>query len=461
MKLHKSKNEDKSVKGPGLISIFKNGDIITKLSFVIMGLSNMVRGQVVKGIAYLAMEAAYIFYMYYAGIYYLGMLRTLGTIQQGMVFNEDIGIYEMTQGDNSMLLLLYGVVSIVLTAGFVAVWYISIKSGEEARQLKISGKKVPGFIDDVKSLFDGNIHKLLLSLPMAGILVFTVTPLIYMILMAFTNYDADHQPPGNLFTWVGLDNFASLLSSTDKLASTFWPVLGWTLVWGICATFSCYFGGIFLAMLINSKGIRLKKVWRTIFVIAMAIPTFISLMVVSTMLGKNGIINILLQQWGFTTSALPFLTNPLWARVTTIIVNLWIGIPVTMLMVTGILMNIPEELYESAKIDGASPFLTFMKITFPYMIFITTPYLITNFISNINNFGVIYFLNGGGPMTLEYYKGAGKTDLLVTWLFKLTKDSNDYNLAAALGLIIFLISAVVSLITYRRSKAITNEEGFQ
>lgn len=291
--------------------------------------------------------------------------------------------------------------------------------------------------------------------------MFTVTPLIYMILMAFTNYDADHQPPGNLFTWVGLDNFASLLSSTDKLASTFWPVLGWTLIWGVCATFSCYFGGIFLAILINSKGIRLKKMWRTIFVIAMAIPTFISLMVVSTMLGKNGIVNILLQQWGFTSSALPFLTNPLWARVTTIIVNLWIGIPVTMLMVTGILMNIPEELYESAKIDGASPFLTFMKITFPYMIFITTPYLITNFISNINNFGVIYFLNGGGPMTLEYYKGAGKTDLLVTWLFKLTKDSNDYNLAAALGLVIFVISATVSLITYRRSKAITNEEGFQ
>lgn len=149
MKLHKSKNEDKSVKSPGLISIFKNGDIFTKLSFVIMGLSNMVRGQVVKGIAYLAMEAAYIFYMYYAGIYYLGMLRTLGTTQQGMVFNEDIGIYEMTQGDNSMLLLLYGVVSIVLTAAFVAMWYVSIKSGEEARQLKISGKKVPGFIDEV------------------------------------------------------------------------------------------------------------------------------------------------------------------------------------------------------------------------------------------------------------------------------------------------------------------------
>ena len=132
-----------------------------------------------------------------------------------------------------------------------------------------------------------------------------------------------------------------------------------------------------------------------------------------------------------------------------------------MLMVSGILMNIPAELYESAKIDGAGPVVTFLKITFPYMWFVTTPYLIANLIGNFNNFNTIYFLTGGEPLTLDYFKGAGKTDLLVTWLYKLTKDSNDYNLAATIGIIIFVISATFTLISFSRSGAMKNEEGFQ
>ena len=214
-------------------------------------------------------------------------------------------------------------------------------------------------------------------------------------------------------------------------------------------------------MLINSKGIKGKKVWRTIFVTAMAIPTFISLLVVSTMLGKNGIVNVLLQTWGFTTQALPFLTNGLWAKATVIVVNLWVGVPVTMLMVSGILMNIPAELYESAAIDGAGPVTVFVKITFPYMLFITTPYLITNLISNFNNFGVIYFLTGGEPNTLNYYKGAGKTDLLVTWLYKMTINDTDYKMAAVIGIMVFIVTAVVTLVVYQMLPSVKDEEGFQ
>ena len=183
----------------------------------------------------------------------------------------------------------------VLTFTFIAFWAVSIYSGEQARLAAVSGKKVPKLKDDLKSLLNDNIYKLFLFIPVFGILTFTVMPLIYMILMAFTNYDVNHQPPGNLFTWVGMDNFKALISSTNVLSDTFWPILGWTLCWGFIATFSCYFGGIFLAMVINSKGILFKKAWRTIFVMTMAIPSFISLLVVKTMLGKNGIINVLLK----------------------------------------------------------------------------------------------------------------------------------------------------------------------
>ena len=449
-----------TVKKNDPISIFKRGDIYTKLSFIVFGLSNIVRGQVVKGLIYLVTEIAYIAYMIQTGAGNLVKLTTLGTQEQGMVFNEKTGIFDMVQGDNSMLILLWGVVTCVITAVFICVWLVQIYSGEQARQINLSGRKVPGIIEDAKSLLNDNIHKLLLAIPVVGLLVFTVTPLIYMILMAFTNYDANHQPPGNLFTWVGLRNFVKLMSTGDTLSNTFWPVLGWTFIWGFAATFTCYFGGIFLAMVINSKGIYGKKVWRTIFVITMAIPAFISLLVVRSMLGERGIINVLLQQWGFTTQALPFLTNVTWARVTVIVVNMWIGIPVTMLMVTGILMNIPAELYESAKIDGANPVVQFIKITFPYMWFVTTPYLIANLVGNFNNFSVIYFLTAGSPLKMDYYQ-AGTTDLLVTWLYKLTKDSNDFNLAATIGIIIFIFSAVFSLISYTRSGAMKSEEGFQ
>ena len=131
-----------------------------------------------------------------------------------------------------------------------------------------------------------------------------------------------------------------------------------------------------------------------------------------------------------------------------------------MLIVSGILMNIPEDLYEAARIDGASPFVMFTKITMPYVLFVTTPYLITQFIGNINNFNVIYFLTAGNPATLEYYQ-AGKTDLLVTWLYKLTVNSRDYSYAATIGILVFIICSLVSLITFRRSASYQNEEAFQ
>ena len=459
MRTNKTAGED--YKKRNFLTIFTKGDIFSKLSYIICGLANIKNGQIVKGLLFFGLEILYFIFMGTKGAGLLADLTTLGTSTQSMVFNESIGIYETVQGDNSMLILLFGVIATVVTACFIALWIFSVFSGERARVLKNSGKHVPTFIEDVKSLANRNIHFLFLSVPVSGLLVFTVMPLIYMILMAFTNYDSEHQPPGNLFTWVAIKNFITLLSSSDRLSATFWPVLGWTFIWGICATFSCYFGGMALAIVINSKGIKLKKFWRTIFVITYAIPGFISLKFVATMLGERGIFNVLLQKWGFTDVALPFLTNTTWARVSVILVNLWIGVPVTMLMVSGILMNIPGEIYESAKIDGAGPFTMFRKITFPYMLFITTPYLISNLIGNFNNFNAIYFLTGGAPNSLDYFKGAGKTDLLVTWLYKLTKDSNDYNLAATIGIIIFVISAAFTLITFSRSQSMKNEEGFR
>lgn len=440
---------------------FAKGGALTKLSYVMMGAGNLFRGQIIKGLLFLIAEAAYIWYMISSGAACIAGLKTLGTVQRGWYFDEELGIDVMREnGDNSMLILLYGILALFITAVFIVLYVNSISSAAEAERLKKAGSKLPKFKDDIAELIDGKFHKTLLAFPIAGVLVFTVIPLVYMILLAFTNYDKDHQVPANLFTWVGFDNFKTMLGANSTLANTFWPVLGWTIIWAVCATFLNYCFGIILAMLINKKGIRFKSFYRTLFVLAIAVPQFVSLLVMKNMLAESGPVNVLLMELGLISSPLPFFTNPTWARVMVILVNLWIGIPYTMLITSGILMNIPDDLYEAARIDGASPFVMFSKITMPYVLFVTTPYLITQFIGNINNFNVIYFLTGGTPATLDYYQ-AGKTDLLVTWLYKLTVNSRDYCYASTIGILVFVICSVISLITFRNSQSYNNEEAFQ
>ena len=157
--------------------------------------------------------------------------------------------------------------------------------------------------------------------------------------------------------------------------------------------------------------------------------------------------------------------NHLLPRAMIILVNIWIGVPYTLLLCSGILMNIPQDYYEAATIDGASPARIFFAVTLPYMLQVTTPYLITQFVGNINNFNVIWLLTGGGPVDNVYYGGgsqAQSTDLLVTWLYRLTTAENPkYNAASVIGIVIFVISAVLSLITYNRSSAAKSEEAFQ
>lgn len=458
----------KGMKGIGRLfkslgQTFIEGDILTKISFFIMGFSNLFRGQIIKGLSFLFIEIAYLYYMILTGVTALSGLSTLGTKVQGMVMDEKLGIFIVQQGDNSMLMLLNGVVSISITIIFLIAWKANTSSAFEAQKLKLANKKLPSFFDDVKNHFDKKLHRTLMTLPLAGILLFTVLPLFFMILIAFTNFDNAHQPPGNLFTWIGLENFKTILLSGKIIAKTFWPVLGWTIIWAIFATILNYIGGILLALLINKDGVRAKGLWRTVFVISIAIPQFVSLLIVRTMLNDNGAVNMLLRELGFIgqNQFLPFLSNPTWARITVIIVNLWVGIPFTMLVTTGILSNIPKDLFEAARVDGANPIVIFYKITMPYVLFVTTPYLITQFIGNINNFNVIYFLTGGGPATLEYYQ-AGKTDLLVTWLYKLTTGaSKDYSYASTIGILVFIISATFSLMTYRRTASYQREEDFQ
>lgn len=430
--------------------LFKEGDVATKLSFVVMGAANLANKQYLKGLIFLFSQIAFFYWLIRNGLRALSMLATLGTQSQGLVFDERLGIEVLQEGDNSMLLLLFGIAAIVICLLLVGLYVINLKSARNIHELKKAGKKIPSTMDDLASLLNERFHATLMTIPLLGVLLFTVLPLLYMISIAFTNYDHTHLPPKNLFTWVGFVNFGNVVSG--NMADTFFPVLGWTLIWATLATVTCFFFGILLALLINTKGLKFKGVWRTIFVTTMAVPQFISLLVMRNLLNGAGPINATLLNLGLIDSAIPFLTDPIWAKITVIVVNMWIGIPATMLVSTGIIQNLPTDQIEAARIDGANKLQIFRNITFPQILFVMMPALIQQFIGNINNFNVIFLLTGGGPSNSDFY-GAGSTDLLVTWLYNLTVNTMDYNLASVIGILIFILSAVFSLLAYTRTNS--------
>lgn len=437
-----------------------HGDWATRLTFLIMGFGCFQKKQFVKGFLYFLCQVAFVFLCIFFISKYLPDLGSLGTVPMKRVWDEVEQVYINVQVDNSMLILLYSLVSILIILIFAFLYLSSIKSAFAAQENAENGIKNKTFIQDVKTMFDEKYHTTLLTLPSIGVIVFTVLPLIYMILIGFTNFDSDHQPPAHVFDWVAFDNFKTLLSGSAPISRTFGKVLLWTLVWAFFATFSNYFLGMFLAMIINKKGIRFKKFWRTMFVITIAVPQFVSLLIISRMLAETGLINTWLKALHIIDKPLPFLTQGWLARIIIIIVNIWVGIPYTLLIVTGILMNIPQTLYDSARIDGASAFKMFVKITFPYVFFVTAPYLLTQFIGNINNFNVIYYMTGGGPASLNYFQ-AGETDLLITWLYDLTVTFSDYNVASVIGIMVFLICAGFSLVAYNLTSSAKREEDYQ
>ena len=447
---------------------FVKGKWQTKVSFLIMGFGSICYGQPLRGALFMLFEIVFVLYMAMAGVHWLSKFDNLGDAPGHKVETE--WGEGWVNGDDSFKILMYGLLTIIFIIALVYTWRLQIKQCRINEEIMASGKKVKSTKDDMKSLLDNQYHKTLLALPLTGIAIFTVFPIIFMILVAFTNYDASHDGRGVLFTWQGLKNFAEIInfSNGDSVVSmAFGEILVWTLIWAFFATFTNYFLGMFVAMMINKKGIQFKKGFRTILVMTIAIPQFISLLYVSNMFSQTGLISKVLQDWGWISGNLHLFddkANPILTRVWVIIINIWIGIPYLMLIATGILMNIPADLYESAKIDGATGIQQFGKITLPYMLFVTGPYLLTSFTGNLNNFNVIYLLTGGTPVNSSLSGASGSvgyTDILITWLFKITQGTDSkYYLASVVGIMIFVVVSVISLIVYNVMPSNRNEGDF-
>lgn len=453
------------------------GDAFVKLSLFWMGAGYFRRKQYAKALLMTVFEIAVLLFTVTFASQYVPKFGTLGTVKQEAVFNMETMKKEFNDYDNSFKILLFSLVSFVVWITFLVVYIWNIKKQYTLQKLAERGGHINTFLEDLNQYRNKKFYVTLLAFPMIGVILFTVIPLLVMILVAFTNYDQQHMPPSELFTWTGLTNFISLFGGggmTVTFGYSFVRVLAWTLIWAVFATFTTYIGGILLSLLINHKRVKLKKMWRTLFIITIAVPQFVSLLLVRNFFSDGGIVNTLCANIGITdflrdiglisTSYIPFLSSPGWAHVMIILINIWVGVPFQMLIATGVLMNLPTEQLESARIDGATPRQTFRHITMPYVLFITGPALVTDFVKNINNFNVIYLL------TQDVYTStnqalansqAKEVDLLVTWLFTLTQDYYNYKMAAVIGIAVFVICAVFTLIIFNRMIRGNREEEYQ
>ena len=464
-----------------IVTTFTKGNWAVKTSFFIFGFGNLYYGQILRGILFLLFEAVFFVYMFLpsGGLYWLEkgqwfqVGKTIGTEQGDFVYDPIYDLQKWQDGDDSVKVMLYGLLTIIFIIAFIYTWRVQVKQCRICMDITAKGKRIKSAGEDMRSLLDNDFHKTLLALPLAGIIAFTILPIIYMVLIAFTNYDAAHDGHSNLFSWVGWDHFNELANfGKGGLGLAFGEILSWTLMWAFFATFTNYFLGMFVAIMINKKGIKIKKFWRTVLVMTIAIPQFVSLLYVAKLFDATGIIGKLLLNWGLIPDSmiaannLSLWSDPTSARILVIILNIWVGIPYIMLMATGILMNIPQDLYESARIDGASSVQQYTKITLPYMMFGMGPYLLTSFVGNLNNFNVIYLLTGGNPLNTAIGMAGGvsvgSTDLLITWLYKMTLNSAEskYYMASVIGILVFLVVAVLSLIVYNVIPSTKNEEDY-
>ena len=439
------------------------GDLFVKLSLLWWGAGYFRRRQYVKAILMTLLEIAVIVFTLNFAMAYVPKFGTMGTVQAEQVFNMQTMQTEWNDYDNSFMILLFSLFSFVIWFAAAVVCMRNVVNVYELQMQAQQGKHINTFVEDLREYLDKKFHITLLSLPVLGIVVFTLIPMLLLILVAFTNYDQQHMPPTNLFSWVGFSNFVTLFGGgiTTTFGYAFVRILGWTIIWSFFATLTTYIGGILMSLLLNSKLTRGTKIWRTMLVVTIAVPQFVSLLLMRNFFANSGIVNTICANIGLTgflrdiglisTSYIPFMTAPGWVHVMIILINIWIGIPYQMLIATGVLMNLPTDQLESARIDGASPFQVFKSITMPYMLQVTGPALITDFVKNFNNFNVIYLLTQNVFVTTNQFMAnsqAKETDLLVTWLFTLTQDYYNYKMASVIGIMVFIVCAVFTLVGF-------------
>lgn len=421
------------------------------LSAIVWGAGQFYNRQYLKGIMFLIIQfIVFLNYQYfYNGLWGLITLGETPTRIEG-----GIAIH----GDNSIILMVKGIICLLVLVIVLVLYVLNIRDAIKTGELRNKGEKLPSTIESFKQLWDKSFAYIMLIPAALFVLFLVVLPLIFGFCVAFTNYSApDHLPPAKLVDWVGFENFKNIFR-LPMWNQTFLGVLTWTVIWAVVSTTTCFFGGLLVAVLINSKRVKFKKFWRTIYILPWAMPGMISLLIFRNLFnGQFGPINRLLREYGLIQQNIPWLSDPTLAKVTIILVNLWLGFPYFMALMTSVMTSIDKELYEAARIDGANASDEFWKITLPLVLYSTAPLLIMSFAHNFNNFNVIYFLTEGNPIN-PAYKFAGHTDILITWIYKMTLNNKQFNMASVMSILIFLLIGSISAWNFLRTKSFKEED---
>jgi arabinogalactan oligomer/maltooligosaccharide transport system permease protein len=271
----------------------------------------------------------------------------------------------------------------------------------------------------------------------------------FSLYISFTNYNLYH-PLGH-FHGVGLRNYKELVSKTGFSFHSFIHVLEWTLLFAALSTAVSFLIGLFFALLLNDKELRERNIYRVLLIVPWALPGAITILAWQGILNPDyGYMNNLVSHLGF--DRIPWLTDQTWARFSVLLVNWWFTFPFMMTACLGALQSVSDELLEAARIDGARWWGQFRFVVLPTLRSVVVPLLITNYAFQFNNFNIIFLLTQGNPPNIGD-PAAGGTDILGSYAYKLTLNLQRYDLAAAVGVIIFLIVGVISFIGMKASGA--------
>lgn len=276
--------------------------------------------------------------------------------------------------------------------------------------------------------------------------IFSFFPIAYTVYIAFTNMSLYHFKE---YQFVGLSNLLELIRG--PFAKVFLPVFGWSVLFAALTTLLNYGLGLFLAVLLNNSHLKETNIYRALLIIPWALPGTIAILSWTGVLNASfGPINALFKLVGLP--AVPWLTHPVWSKISILIVNLWLGYPFMMSACLGGLQSINDELYEAADIDGASSWQKFRYVTLPNLLSFSIPLIISTFAYNFNNFGIVFLLTGGGPPRLNT-SFAGYTDIVATFGYKLVLTFYRYGLAGMMSIVMFLIVGSLTLIQMRMTRA--------
>ena len=355
--------------------------------------------------------------------------------------------------DKSLIFMIEGIVAIFLVAFSIAIYLISYFDVLKVEKDIIKGIRPRNWFESLTKV-ESEGFPYLVSLPALIVTIFIViVPITTAIMLSFTGMNPKNQ---SKFPWVGFDNYTLIATGSGLAGSVFWSILGWTLVWTLVATSMAILVGFMLAIIAHNDRIKGKTFFRTVFLLPWAVPAFITIMFFSIMFSPNGAITTILND--IFNVQLTVKTDPFYSRVVLILLQTWLGSSYVFLLSTGVLQAIPGDLYEAAQIDGATEWQKLRRITIPIVLFQTAPLLVGQYTFNFNNFSIIYLFNSGGPFNPSKYGNlAGSTDLLISYIYKLTMENQYQSIGAAITIVISLGLMLFAFIGFKNSKAFREE----